>query len=253
MASFDPNQVDGPGVYLPPVHIDRRVHDDTHLLIWQVCGSSAVVVGDRHVVLSARYGCWVPAGVWHELTVSADSVMLPIFFERTANTAVLAAGSVHPIDAELHLLLLAILQQQHSFAAEVDVEGKAVAMLLARNADGVMPRWPTSREAGEVASVLARDPGDTRTSTELAEIVHLSERTLQRRFRDETGLTLQQWRVRNRLVNALGMLRAGALVNVAAARVGYSDVSAFRRAFKQHFGVSPSAHASLGEPLVTGF
>ncbi|RRD03569.1 helix-turn-helix domain-containing protein [Arachnia propionica] len=62
--------------------------------------------------------------------------------------------------------------------------------------------------------------------------------------------TLQQWRTRNRLVQALGMLRAGVLIDVAAHRVGYHDPSAFRRAFKAHFGVAPSRHAAITTPRI---
>ena len=230
----------------PPVMIPRRVHHDWHVLIWQITGSSSVQVNSREVHLPAEHGCWIPAGVWHSLTVGEDSVMLPVSFSRTPLSDSLTAGGLHPVDADLHCLLLAIIQQQYSFASDVDLEARAVAVLLTSSTAGVAPPWPRTPAILAVASELSTHPDDPRNSAELADSVHLSERTLQRRFLAETGLTLQQWRTRNRLVLALGMLRSGVLIDVAAHRVGYRDPSAFRRAFKAHFGVPPSRHAVVG-------
>ncbi|MDO5067784.1 MAG: AraC family transcriptional regulator [Propionibacteriaceae bacterium] len=226
----------------PPVTISSRVHHDSHVLIWQVSGSSSVQVASRELHLPAEHACWIPAGAWHSLTVGEDSVMLPISFSPTTTSNRLAIGTLHPIPEDLRVLLLAILQQQYSYASDVDLEGQAVSALLTESTAGVAPPWPRSTAVLTVASQLSTQPDDQRSAAELAASVHVSERTLQRRFLAETGLTLQQWRTRNRLVQALGMLRAGALVDVTAHRVGYRDPSAFRRAFKTYFGVAPSRH-----------
>lgn len=232
-------------VSTPPVTISARVHHDFHLLIWQIAGSSALRVGSRDLHLPSEHGCWIPVGVWHSLAVGQDSVMLPVSFSPTPLSGRLATGGLHRISADLRVLLLAIIQQQYSFAADVDLEGQAVSVLLTSSTAGVAPPWPQSPAVLTVASRLSKHPEDHRSAAELARSVHLSERTLQRRFLTETGLTMQQWRTRNRLVQALGMLRAGVLIDVAAHRVGYRDPSSFRRAFKAHFGVPPSRHEAV--------
>ncbi|MDO5083092.1 MAG: AraC family transcriptional regulator [Arachnia propionica] len=234
----------------PPVTISPRVHHDWHVLIWQVAGSSSVQVASREVHLPAEHGCWIPTGVWHSLTVGRDSVMLPISFSPTPTSNHLAAGTLHTVSQDLRVLLLAILQQQYSYASDVDLEGQAVAALLANSSAGVAPPWPQSPALLTIVSQLSTRPDDHRSAADLAASVHLSERTLQRRFLVETGLTLQQWRTRNRLVQALGMLRAGVLIDVTAHRVGYHDPSTFRRAFKAHFGVAPSRHAAITTPRI---
>lgn len=231
----------------PEVVIDRRVHRNAHLLIWQILGSSTITVDSTDTLVPPGYACWIPAGSPHALVVHKDSTMLPVFFDPTPVNAHLRPRSLHRVSAELSEVLTALVQQQYSYASGADLQGQAAALLVSASTaddDGWLP-WPRSSPVLSVASTLSQAPGDQRSPAELAASVNVSERTLQRRFLKETGLTLQQWRARNRLVRALEMLRGGTLVSVAAAQVGYRDVSAFRRAFKAHFGVPPSRHSSV--------
>ncbi|MDQ1102784.1 AraC-like DNA-binding protein [Nocardioides zeae] len=69
-------------------------------------------------------------------------------------------------------------------------------------------------------------------------------RTLERRFRAETGLSLRQWRIRNRMEAAAVLLRSRTTTAAVAHRVGYTDLSAFRRVFKAHFGTTPGEYAA---------
>lgn len=77
----------------------------------------------------------------------------------------------------------------------------------------------------------------------MAEWVHLSPRTLQRRFQTATGESpiryLQKLRLskaQERLENSLRPLEE------IVAEIGYEDLSSFRKLFRQHFGLSPSRY-----------
>jgi len=67
-----------------------------------------------------------------------------------------------------------------------------------------------------------------------------SERTMARLFRDELGMTFQQWRQQAILAHALPMLARGAPVSHVAAASGYSSESAFTAMFKSAMGRPPS-------------
>ncbi|MEZ5349478.1 MAG: helix-turn-helix transcriptional regulator [Microthrixaceae bacterium] len=66
-----------------------------------------------------------------------------------------------------------------------------------------------------------------------------SRRTLERRFKAETGSSLGQWRRRARVLSALAMLADGDSVTSVANRIGYASPSSFIAAFRAELGSSP--------------
>jgi AraC family transcriptional activator FtrA len=77
----------------------------------------------------------------------------------------------------------------------------------------------------------------------LAEQVHMSVRTIQRRFMAATGMTPMQHLQGLRIDRAREWLESGSLpVPEVAARVGYQDRVAFGRLFKHVVGVTPGAY-----------
>jgi AraC family transcriptional activator FtrA len=78
--------------------------------------------------------------------------------------------------------------------------------------------------------------------TELAACIHVSVRTLQRRFLSATGVTPIQYQQALRLSRAQALLESSRLpVSDVAAAVGYADRVAFGRLFKRHTGLTPAA------------
>jgi AraC family transcriptional regulator, transcriptional activator FtrA len=97
---------------------------------------------------------------------------------------------------------------------------------------------------------MAAHLSEPQTLEELAEQVHMSVRTLQRRFLSATGMTPMQHLQGLRIDRARDLLESGNLpVPEVAARVGYQDRVAFGRLFKRVVGVTPGAyrqgHASV--------
>lgn len=82
------------------------------------------------------------------------------------------------------------------------------------------------------------EPPDVPT---LAAALHTSPRNLLRRFKAETGLTLQAYAMRLRLEAAKALLEDHATIDQAVAAVGYVDRASFSRAFKAHYGAPPMA------------
>jgi AraC-like DNA-binding protein len=74
---------------------------------------------------------------------------------------------------------------------------------------------------------------------ELAERHAVARRTLERRFRDETGISFGMWRQKARLLDSIRLLAEGKSVTDAALESGYSSVSAFIAAFKSTFEYTP--------------
>ncbi|PND30654.1 AraC family transcriptional regulator [Achromobacter pulmonis] len=101
---------------------------------------------------------------------------------------------------------------------------------------------PTDPRLQELAHTLLDTPDDTAGIDEWAQRLNMSSRTLMRRFRHETGVTLGQWRQRARLLRALELLCRGGSVTEAGLAVGYESTSAFIGSFRAAFGATPTRY-----------
>lgn len=84
----------------------------------------------------------------------------------------------------------------------------------------------------------------------LAERIHVSVRTLQRRFLAATGTTPAQYQHSLRMARAQSLLETERMsVAEVAQAVGYNDRVAFGRLFKKHAGMTPAAWRQRHLPL----
>lgn len=91
-----------------------------------------------------------------------------------------------------------------------------------------------------LCEAVLRQPARQATLAAWAADVGASERTLARLFREELGMSYQQWRQQVLLAHALPLLARGLPVGQVAALSGYASDSAFSAMFKAAMGQSPS-------------
>ncbi|MES2972031.1 MAG: helix-turn-helix transcriptional regulator [Pseudomonadota bacterium] len=91
-----------------------------------------------------------------------------------------------------------------------------------------------------LCEAVLRAPSERATLGEWAADIGASERTVARLFRDELGLSYQQWRQQAILAHALPLLARGTPVSQVAAASGYASDSAFSAMFKGAMGQPPS-------------
>lgn len=75
----------------------------------------------------------------------------------------------------------------------------------------------------------------------LAERIYLSRYHFMRLFKAQTGLTVHAYVRQKRLMQAARLIREGMSAARAATECGFGDYSAFHRAFRESFGISPGA------------
>ena len=102
-----------------------------------------------------------------------------------------------------------------------------------------MPRSGRLRRA--VADLVA-DPARADSLADVARRAALSERSFERHFHGETGLSYRAWRRQARLTKAVEWLSLGASVGDVADRLGYEGASAFVASFRRAFGVTPGRY-----------
>jgi AraC-like DNA-binding protein len=75
----------------------------------------------------------------------------------------------------------------------------------------------------------------------LSDLAFMSRYHFMRFFKAQTGFTVHGYIRHKRLMRAAQLIREGTPVTKAAAECGYNDYSAFHRAFRETFGISPAA------------
>lgn len=88
---------------------------------------------------------------------------------------------------------------------------------------------------------------------DIADAIGLNRSYLTRLFKDATGYSLQDYLLTYRMKMAAKMLGENVLsVAEIAESVGYGDTFTFSKAFKRHFGKSPSAFRGVDYSVATG-
>jgi AraC-like DNA-binding protein len=124
------------------------------------------------------------------------------------------------------------------------VEAAIAALILSELGQAGPPPFtlpqPVSDKARQAAQLMGSDvPGSLAA---VARAVGLGARTLERRFRAETGLTPGRWRQQRILMTSLELLASGASVKTAAAAAGFASASAYVAAFRKLFGETPARY-----------
>jgi AraC-like DNA-binding protein len=99
---------------------------------------------------------------------------------------------------------------------------------------------PADPRLQRICLALQEEPGDASTVADWSERLHLDQKTIQRLFRKETGMTFGQWRQQARLLLALERIAVGEKVIDIAMELGYDSPSAFTSMFRKQFGKTPS-------------
>lgn len=105
--------------------------------------------------------------------------------------------------------------------------------------------WPrhADAEVRQLQSHLEAHHAQPMGLDDMARHIHVSVRTLQRRFLAATGMTPMQYLQAVRIERSKDLLEGARLpVPEVAARVGYQDRVAFGRQFKKAVGMSPGAY-----------
>ncbi|MFI4934392.1 MAG: AraC family transcriptional regulator [Caulobacterales bacterium] len=188
---------------------------------------------------------WLPPHVPHEIRMQGETAMRTLYLspEQAANlpkeTAVL---EVWPLLRELilHILKVGMLgpaQPEHQRLA-----GLLNDLLVKAPPQDLFLPLPRDPRALALAAQLQSAPAAHVDLAVLARGAGAGLRTLQRLFPQETGLTLEAWRQKARLICGVAALSGGSNVTNAALDSGYDSVSAFITAFRRQFGVTPGRY-----------
>ena len=222
--------------YDGPAH----AHAEGQLFVHRT-GTATLRTADAAWLMTPNRPCWVPPGVMHSALstgpVSGVSLFLAPDLCRHLPTRLLV------IDA--HPMLLRVIDRLGDAELPAQRQQHLVAVLTDEIAAATEDRLhlliPKDQRLATMATMIAATPDDRRSLGEWAAQLAMSERSLVRRFRLATGLSVIEWRRRARIMRATTLIAAGSSITEAALAVGYDSVSAFGAAYRQLLGHSPAA------------
>jgi transcriptional regulator GlxA family with amidase domain len=171
-----------------------------------------------------------------QVTVDADV----LFIDH--GDVLTSAGAATGIDMCLHMV-----RKDFGSAVAADV---ARHLVVAPQRDGGQAQFIAHPEPGDEDGSLEptmrwvrEHVGDPMTLADIARHAGMSERTLNRRFREQTGTTPLQWLLRQRVHHAQELLETTDLSIEAISRhCGFGTAVAMRQHFAKRIQVSPLAY-----------
>jgi AraC-like DNA-binding protein len=228
--------------------VDTGFHThDLHQLQYAFDGVASVETATARYLLPPQQAVWLPAGLPHR-TVFRDVRSVSVFFapELVADpgdTARVLAAT--PVIREMVVYAARWPIYREASDPVADAYFTALAVLLGDWLEHEAPlRLPTTTDPLVQAIIDHTDAHlDSVTLDDVCRSVGVSERTLRRRFADDTGMTWRRYRLESRLLRAMVALAEhhDSVLDVATS-VGFDSVSAFSRAFFQYAGETPTAY-----------
>ena len=132
-------------------------------------------------------------------------------------------------------------ERDESFGAQTmrDTLVMQILILIGRMGAAAGPELRYDPKIQQALSYINEHLAEELTVELLAERVFLSKYYFMRLFKAQTGSTVHAYVRQKRLMSAARLIREGTPAAKAAADCGFADYSAFHRAFRESFGVSP--------------
>lgn len=256
MSTIDPDVLVPPHQYLPyrviayvsdlsrggglPPHSHPRAQ-----LLAVTSGSIAVTAEGSTFVAPPERAVWVPANTMHETRHLASTRLRTLYVAADVTQKLPSRSTVLPVTPLMRELIAMIVARPRAYEEE-GADGRLVTVLLdqiaASRTLALSLPIPKSQPLQSLAYRILDVPGRSETLTEHARSLRMSPRTLERKFKLETGLPLRSFRRQAKLLKALELLSAGTPISKISDVLGFGEPSAFIAMFKTAYGVTPGRY-----------
>lgn len=232
-------RVRGYSITHPPGRVLLPTQPGWDYLVFAHAGIFTAITDSEAWTIPANSALSVPDGARVRIETSRRVAMRCLYLDRGLDS----------LGKQLRVINLAPLARElvtHAIAgAPMAVDepvGRALITLLterlASEPDAPLQlALPNEATAREVAESIMREPAVGLDHHIRA--ANASRRTIERRFVDETLMSLGQWRRRARILAGVNMLGMGDNVTHVSIAVGYASPSAFVSAFRSELGSTP--------------
>lgn len=214
-------------------------------LLWAMRGVLRVTSEASVWIVPPSHAVWVPGGTEHQVATETEVLIRNLYVDPTRPLRAKEQGcAVLLLTPLLRELILRLCESDQTAAFPPEL--MRLTAVIADETEALVPA-PLDLPGGHDARLLRatahlnRHPHEGTTLPEISVLAGASPRTLERLFRQETGLTFRQWRSRLRLLLAIERLNLGQSSSEIALSLGYRTASAFVSAFHQQFGAPPQS------------
>jgi len=203
--------------------------------------------GNRQVLPPGRLG-WIPPNVVHHASAHGNTLK-PGLAGFTIHIAPSLCDGFPQQAVVLHMSDLArtLLERMACWPGGTPSDAAARRMMnvfldemRAAHADPLHLTMPRHPRLVQMAAAIAADPADETDLDAWADQLGWSRRSLTRHFRNETGMSVVEWRQVARLQKGMALLNGGASVTSVAISLGYDSVSSFIALFRRILGTTPA-------------
>lgn len=223
-----------------PAHSHRRAQ-----LFHIVSGSLSVETDRGSFVVPPERALWVPPGVVHAAIYHQKTSLRYLFFRPEAAAHLPGEPAVVRLSPLLRELILAFMAYPRAAAGSGPAGRLAGVILDQLDTEPIAPLhlpMPVSIRLRSAVAELVKEPARKDTLADVAGRSALSERSFERHFRAETGLSFRAWRRQARLLKSVELLSLGISVGEVAHRLGFEGPSPFIAGFRKAFGVTPGRY-----------
>lgn len=223
-------------------------HERAQLLA-TVAGSIAVTTEAGTYVVPPERALFIPAGVEHETRHLAATRLRTLYIREDAARGLPQRTSVVHVGPLLRCLIDACMALPRDYD-EAGADGRLMTVLLdqiaASNELPLHIPLPRTGPLRRMAESILRDPAAQLSAGDWARSLGFSTRTLERRFKQETGMTMRAFRNQAKLFRALELLSQDMPVNQISDALGFEAPSTFIAMFRSGFGVTPGRYFQDG-------
>lgn len=217
-----------------------------HQFLFASTGAMTVATEQSSWMIPTGRAVFIPAGCEHAIRMWGTVEMRTLYLRPALSAFEITDCRVVEVNPLLRELILRAVERM-GLDSRIEHDARLIGLIEdeihAAIADAVhsplvLPLPRDTRSLALAQSVLER-PSLEDGVEELVRQHGVARRTMERRFREETGMSFGMWRQKARLLDSIRLLAEGKPVTEAAMECGYSSVSAFIAAFKNTFGYTP--------------
>ena len=227
---------DRPETFEVPPHSHFRAQ-----LVYASEGVMRVRTESATWIVPPQQAVWVPPGITHSVINESKVAFRTLYLHPKVSSALQEECCVVNIPPLLKELILSVTDKEQDLPNNVQASLlKLIPDLLATlEPEPLQLPLPSDRRLKTICDALMENPGDERRLKDWTSSVGASERTLERHFRQELGMSFRKWRQHLRLLSAVTLLSEGMSVTAVAYELGYASPSAFVAMFRDKIGHPP--------------
>ena len=249
------DEIPRPVVVAGPNRVASRLERAEHRhrkceLIYTLKGVLTCEIDGNLWTVPPQCAVWIPSGTPHKCQAFGKTEYYVLFFEPDVGSNLSRTCCTMFVSP----LLREALIRAARFPVLYPLEGPETRLLpvildelnAARTEDHRLP-LPSDPRLRRLLEMMMSAPEDKSSVAQWAARCALSERTLSRKIRQETGMSFVRWRHQLHVTLALQHMASGDRVQAVALDLGYETASSFITMFKKIIGKPPGRYLAERE------